>query len=107
MKNSTLQNLQKRHNNLYCCCVMVFMLFMGFVSQKVSAQGTLVPACNLIGVLEACAVANPNDTSGDLIINVDVARSGAPNLLNATTNSNFAYSFQSNTSGLLLEVMVL
>ncbi|WP_309612665.1 T9SS type A sorting domain-containing protein [Flavobacterium sp.] len=99
MKNSTLQDLQKRRNNLYCCYVMVFMLFMGFVSQKVSAQGTLVPACNLIGPLEACAVADPNDTSGDIIINVDVARSGSPNLVNATTNSNFTYSFQSNSSG--------
>ncbi|MCF6130752.1 T9SS type A sorting domain-containing protein [Flavobacterium wongokense] len=72
---------------------------MGFFSQISFAQGTLVPACNLIGPLEACAVADPNDTSGDIIINVEVARSGAPNLLNATTNLNFTYSFPSNSSG--------
>ena len=94
MKNSTLLNL-RRH---YCCCV-IFLFLMGFFSQGVFGQGTLVPACNLIGPLEACAVADINDTSGDIIINVDVARSGLPNLLNATTNLNFTYSFSSNSSG--------
>jgi hypothetical protein len=70
------------------------ILFPGsFCTRNIS------PACNLIGPLEACAVADPNDTSGDIIINVEVARSGAPNLLNATTNLNFTYSFPSNSSG--------
>jgi hypothetical protein len=95
MKNSTLLNL-RRYN---CCCCLLFLLFMGFFSQGISAQGSLVPACNLIGPLEACAVADPNDTSGDIVINVEVARSGAPNLANATTNLNFTYSFSSNSAG--------
>ena len=99
MKNSTLQDLQKRRNNLYCCGVLVFMLFMGFVSQKVSAQGSLVPACNLLGDLTRCAVANGSDTSQDIEITADVARSGSPNLVNPTTNSNFTYSFITNSSG--------
>ena len=99
MKNSTLTNLQKRRNNLYCCGVLVFMLFMGFVSQKVSAQGTLVPACNLTGDLEACAASSAGDTSKDFNVTLNVARSGPPNLVNATTNSNFTYLFTTNTSG--------
>jgi hypothetical protein len=100
MKNSTLFNLQHRNfSSGRCCCILFFVLFMGFFSQGISAQGTLVPACNLIGPLEACAVSDPNDTSGDIIINVEVARSGAPNLANATTNLNFTYSFSSNSSG--------
>lgn len=99
MKNSTLFNFNK-HNNIARCCSSLFLLFfMGLFSQAVFAQGTLVPACNLIGPLEACAVVDPNDTSGDIIINVEVARSGLPNLLNATTNLNFTYSFSSNSSG--------
>lgn len=98
MKNSTLINLLK-HNSARCCCSLFLLLFLGLFSQAVSAQGSLVPACNLIGPLEACAVADPNDTSGDMIINVEVARSGTPNLLNATTNLNFTYSFSSNSAG--------
>lgn len=98
MKNLTLFNLNKHNNSARCCGSLFLLLFLGFFSQ-VSAQGSLVPACNLIGPLEACAVADPNDTSGDMVINVEVARSGTPNLLNATTNLNFTYSFSSNSTG--------
>ncbi len=98
MKNLTLFNLNKHNNSARCCSSLFFLLFWGFFSQ-VSAQGSLVPACNLIGPLEACAVADPNDTSGDIVINVEVARSGTPNLLNTTTNLNFTYSFSSNSTG--------
>ncbi|WP_264520710.1 T9SS type A sorting domain-containing protein [Flavobacterium sp. N1994] len=109
MKNSTLFSIETRFKNrFYCCCeslkgnfkfLLVFLLFMGSFSQGVSAQGTLVPACNLIGPLEGCAVANSLDTSGDITINIVVARSGLPNLLDPQHNLNFAYSFPSNSSG--------
>ena len=109
MKNSTLSSIQTKQNNIfYCCCeslkgnaklFLVFLLFMVSFSQGVSAQGTLVPACNLTGPLEACAASSAGDTSKDIIVTIDVARSGAPNLLNATTNLNFTYSFPSNSSG--------
>lgn len=98
MRNLTLFNLNKHNNSTRCCSSLLLLVVLGFFS-KASAQGTLVPACNLIGPLEACAVADSNDTSGDIIINVEVARSGTPNLLNATTNLNFTYSFSSNTAG--------
>lgn len=101
MKNSTLFNILTRQNDsFYCCCeslkrnakfLLVFILFMGAFMQEVSAQGSLVPSCNIIGPLEACAVANPLDDSGDIIITVQVARSGAGVSLN--------YSFGSNSSG--------
>src|SRR6218665_270024 len=109
MEKSTLfSNGASFKDSFYCCCeglqrnfkfLLVLVLFMASFSQGVSAQGTLVPSCNLIGPLEACAVQDPNDTSGDIIINIEVARSGAPNLLNPTTNLNFVYSFPSNSSG--------
>jgi len=109
MKNSTLFSVETRFKERFYCCLeslkgnykflLVFMMFMGSFMQGVSAQGTLVPSCNLIGPLEACAVADPNDTSGDFIINIEVARSGAPNLIDAQHNANFVYSFPSNSSG--------
>jgi hypothetical protein len=109
MKNSTLFSIETNFKNRFYCCMesmkgnykflLVFLLFMGSFSQGISAQGTLVPACNLIGPLTACAVANPADTSGDMVINIEVARSGSPNLIDAQHNANFVYSFPSNTSG--------
>ncbi len=97
MKNSILLNVQTRHNKLYCCCLFVFLLCTGFFSQRISAQVTLVPSCNLVGPLEACAVANPLDTSGDITIIVQVARSGA--------GVSLTYSFGSNTSGAFIRSM--
>ena len=97
MKNSTLLNAQTRHNKFYCCCLLVFLLCTGFFSQRISAQGSLVPSCNLVGPLEACAVADPTDTSGDIIINVQVARSGA--------GVSLTYSFGSNSSGAFIRSM--
>ena len=92
MKNSTLFRSKTRLNNaLSCCCCVLFLLFLGLFSQQLSAQGTLVPSCNLLGPLEGCAVADPADTSGDILINVIVARSGEAVTLN--------YSFGSNSSG--------
>lgn len=108
MKNSTLFSNGTFKESFYCCCeglqrsfkfLLVLVLFMASFTQGVSAQGTLVPSCNLVGPLEACAVSDPSDTSGDIIINIEVARSGAPNLLNPTTNLNFVYSFPTNSSG--------
>ena len=109
MKNSTLFSIETNFKNRFYCCIesvkgnfkflLVFVLFMGFFTQGVSAQGTLVPSCNLIGPLVACAVDNPSDTSADMVINIEVARSGAPNLLDAQHNLNFVYSFPSNSSG--------
>ena len=53
------------------------LLFFGLL-QGAFAQGTLVPACNIGGPLEACAVpAGFADTSGDITITIEVARSGA------------------------------
>ncbi|MCF6130749.1 T9SS type A sorting domain-containing protein [Flavobacterium wongokense] len=117
MKNSTLFSVETRFKDRFYCCIeswkgnfkflLVLMLFMGSFIQGVSAQGTLVPSCNLIGPLEACAVADANDTSGDILINIEVARSGVPvigvnpltGLTDGTFNTNFAYSFPSNSSG--------
>ena len=107
MKNSTLfSTLARQNNSFYCCCeslkrnakfILVFILFMGAFTQGVSAQGSLVPSCNIIGPLEACAVANPLDISGDIVITVQVARSGAGVSLN--------YSFSSNSSGAFIRSM--
>ncbi|MGC4040184.1 MAG: T9SS type A sorting domain-containing protein [Flavobacterium sp.] len=117
MKNSTLFSTETRFKDRFYCCLeslkgnykflLVFMMIMGSFMQGVSAQGTLVPSCNLIGPLEACAVVDPSDTSGDFIINIEVARSGSPNLgvnpltglSDGTFNTNFLYSFASNSSG--------
>ncbi|UPT69692.1 MAG: T9SS type A sorting domain-containing protein [Flavobacterium sp. JAD_PAG50586_2] len=117
MKNSTLFSMETSFkDSFYCCCeslkgnfkfLLVFALFMASFTQGVSAQGTLVPSCNLIGPLEACAVLNPADTSGDFIINIEVARSGAPDFTGPLPpgvprlnfNNNFAYSFVTNSSG--------
>jgi hypothetical protein len=109
MKNLTLFSVETRFKDRFYCCIeslkgnlkflLVFVLFMGSFTQGVSAQGTLVPSCNLIGPLEACAVSSPLDTSGDIIINIEVARSGAPNLNAPNDNANFVYTFPSNTAG--------
>src|SRR5688572_18925258 len=117
MKNSTLFSMGTSFkDSFYCCCesfkgnfrfLLVFALFMASFTQGVSAQGTLVPSCNLIGPLEACAVIDPADTSGDFIINIEVARSGAPiigvnpltGLNDGTYNTNFNYTFVTNSSG--------
>ena len=112
MKNSTLFSIETIFKDRFYCCLeslkgnfkflLVFLLFMGSFTQGVSAQGTLVPACNLLGQLEACAVLDPvNDQSHDFTINIEVARSGAPNLgvnpltllSDGTYNNNFAYGF--------------
>ena len=79
---------QKIKNNTKLLFSM--LLFFGLI-QGVFAQGTLVPACNILGNLEACAVpAGFSDTSGDMIINVEVARSGAGATLSYTLGSNSA-----------------
>ena len=101
MKNSTLlSNVTINKNSFYCCfrnfkrnsnIFLVMILFMGSFIQGVSAQGSLVPACNLTGVLVACAGTNSSDTSGDITITATVARSGSGALL--------TYSFSSNSSG--------
>ena len=106
MKNLNLfSNETITKNSFYCCfknfkrnsnIFLVMILFMGSFMQGVSAQGTLVPACNLTGVLVACAVANPADTSGDITITATVARSGSGALL--------SYSFSSNTSGAIIRL---
>src|SRR6476620_3247330 len=100
MKNSTLFSSKTGVANAFsCCCCLLVLLFWGLFSQQVSAQGTLVPACNIIGPLTSCAVADPSDTSGDMTMTVEVARSGVPNLNGPTNNLNFTYSFPSNSSG--------
>ncbi|MEO7173821.1 SdrD B-like domain-containing protein [Flavobacterium sp.] len=109
MKNIKLLSLETGFKNRFYCCLeslkgnykslLIFLLFMGSFSQGISAQGTLVPACNLVGPLVACAVANPSDTSGDIVINLEVARSGAPNLADAQHNLNFVYTFPTNSAG--------
>jgi hypothetical protein len=109
MKNLNLFSVETRFKDRFYCCIeslkgnlkflLVFVLFMGSFTQGVSAQGTLVPSCNLIGPLEACAVSSPLDTSGDIIINIEVARSGAPNLNAPNDNANFVYTFPTNTAG--------
>ena len=109
MKNSTLfSNGTSFKDSFYCCCeaiqrnfkfLLVLVLFMTSFSQGVSAQGTLVPSCNLTGPLTACAVLNPLDDRGDIEITIDVARSGAPalgvnpltGLSDGTFNTNFVY----------------
>ena len=109
MKNLTLFSIETGFKNRFYCCMeslkanrkflFIFLLFMGSFLQGISAQGTLVPACNLVGPLVACAVLDPSDTSGDIIINLEVARSGAPNLTDPQHNLNFVYSFPTNSSG--------
>ena len=117
MKNSNLFSIETRFKDLFYCCIeslngnvkflLIFFLFITSFSQGVSAQGTLVPSCNLVGPLEACAVVDSNDISGDIIINIEVARSGVPiigvnpltNLTNGTFSTNFVYTFSTNSSG--------
>ena len=109
MKNSTLlSNETIIKNSFYCCfknfktnnnIFLVMILFMGSFMQGVFAQGTLVPACNIVGDLTACAVSDPSDTNNDFIITVTVARSGVPNLSTPTNNLNFTYQFLTNTAG--------
>ena len=108
MKNSTLvSNETVNENSFYCCfknfkrnsnIFLIMILFMGSFIQGVSAQGSLVPACNIVGDLTACAVSDPSNTANDFIITVTVARSGAPNLLTPTNNANFNYVFLTNTA---------
>jgi len=108
MKNSTLLSKATNYiNSFYCCCdsvkrnvklLLILVLFMGSFTQGVSAQGTLVPACNVLGPLEGCAVpAGFADTSGDIVITIDVARSGA--------GATLVYTFPSNSSGAIIRTL--
>ena len=85
MKISTTNCEQAQNGNIFCCLfekirtnakfLLPLILFFGLI-QGVFAQGTLQPACNIGGPLEGCAKNPSSNTDGDMIIEIDVARSG-------------------------------
>ena len=95
MKISTTNCEQIQNGNIFCCLFEKFknsskfllplILFFGLI-QGVFAQGTLQPACNIGGPLEACAKTSTANTSGDMVIDIDVARSGVGAILTYTLN---------------------
>ena len=85
MKISTTNCEQTQNRNIFCCLfeeirtntkfLLPLILFFGLI-QSVFAQGTLQPACNINGPLEGCAKTPSSNTDGDMVIDIDVARSG-------------------------------
>ena len=60
--------------------LLPLILFFGLI-QGVYAQGTLQPACNINGPLEACAKTPSTNTDGDIVLEIIVARSGVNAIL--------------------------
>ena len=90
MKISTTNCEQTQNGDPFCCLfekiknntkfLLSLILFFGLI-QGVFAQGTLQPACNIGGPLEACAKTPSSNTTGDMTVDIDVARSGVGAIL--------------------------
>ncbi len=85
MKISIINRKQTQKGTIFCCLFEKFrintkfllplLLLFGLI-QGVFAQGSLQPAVNIFGPLEACAKTPTSNTSGDMTLDIDIARSG-------------------------------